>query len=195
MLFTVMLAALDDDDRSLAEQIYIKNKRKIYKIAYSILNNHHDAEDVLNDVMLNVINNIEKFVDSDGNRTVAQIVIYTRNAAINRYNKNKRKAEVEISFTYEDEEGKLSEIDIADLHADIDVDVMRKENSEIVRKLLLQLPEEYQDAISLVYGLGYSNKEAARILNVTPNAVGLRLFKAKKKLIEMAGGELYECIR
>ena len=74
MLFTVMLAALEEDERSLAEQIYIKYKRQIYKIAYSVLNNHHDAEDVLNDVMLNVINNIEKFVDSDGNKAAAQIV-------------------------------------------------------------------------------------------------------------------------
>ena len=71
MLFTIMLAPLEEAERSLAEQIYIKYKRQIYKIAYSILNNYHDAEDVLNDVMLNVINNIEKIVDSDGNKTAA----------------------------------------------------------------------------------------------------------------------------
>lgn len=194
MLFTVMLAALDEDDRSLAEMIYINHKRQIYKIAYSILNNHHDAEDVINDVMLNVINNIEKFVDSDGNKTAAQIVIYSRNAAINRYRKNKRKAEVETAVTYEDEDGNLSDIDIADTNAGVEDVVMSNETSVIVRRYLLHLPQEYQDAISLVYGLGYSNKEAARILNITPNAVTLRLHKAKKKLAEMAGGELYEYI-
>lgn len=195
MLFTVMLAALDDDDRSLTEQIYIKYKRQIYKIAYSILNNHHDAEDVLNDVMLSVINNIEKFVDSDGNKTAAQIVIYSRNAAINRYNKNKHKAEKESSITYMDEDGTLNNIEIPDMESDLDEIILRDETSAIVRKYLLQLPQEYQDAISLVYGCGYSNKDAAGILGITPNALTLRLFKAKKKLLELAGGELYEHIR
>ena len=195
MLFTVMLAALEEDDRSLAELIYIKYKRQIYKIAYSILNNHHDAEDVLNDVMLNVINNIVKFVDSDGNKTVAQIVIYSRNAAINRYNKNKRKAETESSATYMDEDGTLNNVDIPDSDANLEEIILREETSGIVRRYQLQLPQEYQDAITLVYGYDYSNKDAAAILKITPNALTLRLFKAKKKLLELAGGELYEHIR
>lgn len=195
MLFTVMLAALEEDERSLAEQIYIKHKQQIYKIAYSILNNHHDAEDVLNDVMLNVINNIEKFVDSDGNKTAAQIVIYSRNAAINRYNKNKRKAETESSVTYMDEDGTRNNVDIPDDDANLEEIILRDETSAIVRRYLLQLPQEYQDAITLVYGYGYSNKAAAGILEITPNALTLRLFKAKKKLLELAGGELCEHIR
>lgn len=194
MLFTVMLAALGEDERSLAELIYIKYKRQIYKIAYSVLNNHHDAEDVLNDVMLNVINNIEKFVDSDGNKTAAQIVIYSRNAAINRYNKNKRKSEAESSVSYMDEDGTLNHIEIPDREYDLEDMILRDETSAIVRKYLLQLPQEYRDAISLVYGYGYSNKDAAGILKITPNALTLRLFKAKKKLMELAGGELYERI-
>lgn len=195
MLFTAMLAALEEDERSLAELIYIEYKRQIYKIAYSILNNHHDAEDVLNDVMLNVINNIGKFVDSDGNKTAAQIVIYSRNAAINRYNKNKRKAETESSVTYMDEDGTLNNVDILDSDANLEEIILRDETSAIVRRYLLQLPQEYQDAITLVYGYGYSNKDAAAILKITPNALTLRLFKAKKKLLELAGGELYEHIR
>ena len=32
------------------------------------------------------------------------------------------------------------------------------------------------------------------VLNITPNAVGLRLFRAKKRLLKMAGGELDERI-
>ncbi len=135
MLFTVMLAALEEDERSLAELIYIKYKRQIYKIAYSILNNHHDAEDVLNDVVLNVINNIEKFVDSDGNKTAAQIVIYSRNAAINRYNKNKRKSEAESSVSYMDEDGTLNNVDIPDSDANLEEITIEPEQEVSIAQL------------------------------------------------------------
>ena len=188
------MAALDTENRSTAEQIYIQYKRQIYSIAYSILNNQHDAEDILNEVMVDVIENIEKFVTCDGNKIAAQIVIYTRNAAINRYRKNRRKSEVESSVTYMDEDGSLCDIDIADDTSIEDI-IMSREMSEMVRKKLLELPQDYSDAISLVYGLGYSYKEAAAILRITPNAVALRLYKAKKKLAKLAGGELYEHIQ
>ena len=62
----------------------------------------------------------------------------------------------------------------------------------IVKKYLEQLPEDYQQIIELVYGMGYTNVEVARVLNITPNAVTLKLFRAKKRLLEIAGGELSE---
>ncbi len=43
--------------------------------------------------------------------------------------------------------------------------------------------------------MGYTNVEAARVLGVSPNAAGLRLFRAKKTLCEMAGDELYELVK
>jgi len=57
-----------------------------------------------------------------------------------------------------------------------------------------QLTLEQQDAIMLVYTLGYSNVEAANVLGISPNAVGMRLFKAKKKLLEIGGDGLRELI-
>ena len=50
--------------------------------------------------MINVISNVEKFVQSDGNETLAQLVIYSRNAAINLYKVKKRRSAHEIPFTY-----------------------------------------------------------------------------------------------
>ena len=126
-----------------------------------------------------------------GNAVAAQIVIYTRNSAINIYRKNKRRFEVEISSANGGADDNR-ETDFADESADIDSIVLNRETAEIIRKYILLLPQEYQDVISLVYGMGYSNVEAARILNITSNAVGLRIYKAKKKLLQMAGGELRE---
>lgn len=194
MMFYVALATLADDERSCAEDIFITYEKRIYNIALKILKNHHDAEDTLDRVMINVIENIDKFFDQSRNIVEAQIVIYTRNEAINLYKKNMRRLKHEHSYTCISEDGINIDVDIIDEESYIEDIVINKETIEIMDKYLHQLSADYRDTIKLVYVCGYSNKEAAKILHVTPNAVALRLFKAKNKLINMVGGEFSERI-
>lgn len=194
MLFYVFLAALDADDRKCAEEIFDKYHKLIYELAYRILNKHQDAEDTLNEVMINIIKNIERFNHSSRNDIEAQIVIYTRNAAINLYKKNKRRNKVEGHYTYINDEDEFDEIKYENVSHSVEELIITQETVEIICRYLKQLPVEQQDTIKLVHALGYSNVEAARVLHITPNAVGLRLYKAKKKLLELVGGELYERI-
>ena len=194
MLFYVSLMTLDEENQEFVGQLYEKHKKKIYEIAYAILKNRHDAEEIVDEVMINVIDNVEKFVQSDGNETLAQLVIYSRNAAINLYKVKKRRSANEIPFTYLNEEGDNEDIEIEDDAPGMDDVLLSKENSEIVARYVKQLTLEQQDAIMLVYTLGYSNVEAANVLGISSNAVGMRLFKAKKKLIEIGGDELHELV-
>lgn len=194
MLFYLALLTLDEDKQDFVGQLYEKHKKKIYEIAYKILKNRHDAEEIVDEVMIKVISNVEKFVQSDGNETLAQLVIYSRNAAINLYKVKKRRSEHEIPFTYLNEDGDNEDIEIQDDAPGMDEVLLSKENSEIVAKYVKQLTLEQQDVIMLVYTLGYSNVEAANVLGISSNAVGMRLFKAKKKLLELGGDELHELV-
>ncbi len=194
MIFYSLLSTLDNDERSQVEMIFEAHYKLIYETAFKVLNNTEDAEDTVDNVMINVIKNVERFMGVSRNDIQSQLVIYSRNAAINLYNRNKRKSNLIESITYVDDEDALSEIDIPDDCATPDDIVLSKETAEIIKKHLEKLPREYKDVIELVYGMGYTNVEAARVLGVSPNAVGLRLFRAKKKLIEIAGEELYERI-
>lgn len=192
MLFFLYMAALTDDERAIAERIFEQYHKLIFEIAYKILNDIQDAEDTISVVMINIMKNIEKFSGADQHDIEAQIVIYSRNAAINLYNKNKRRKKTFQSFTYVNDEGDLEEIDMPDESVCIDDTVLSDETAMIVKKYLEQLPEDYQQIIELVYGMGYTNVEVAHVLNTTPNAVTLKLFRAKKRLLEIAGGELSE---
>lgn len=194
MFFYAMLLSLGTDDRDFVEKIFEKYHKYIYEIAFNILHNHQDAEDIVDEVMINIIKNIEKFLYASENEIKAQIVIYGRNTAINLYNKNKRRIKHEVNYTYVNEDGEIEEIEIEDPSESMAELVIRKETVEIVQRCLQQLSVEHRDAIKLVYALGYSNAEAAKVLEITPNAFGLRLYKAKKELVELAGGELYDCI-
>lgn len=194
MLFYSYLATLDGEERSRAEEIFENYYKLVYEISYKILNNHQDAEDTVDEVMINVIKNIDRFLYADRNAVEAQLVIYSRNAAINLYKKNKYRREHTLPFTFLNEEEEFEDIDIEDPGDSMEDIILSKETVEVVTKHLMNLPIEYRDAIELVYGMGYTNVEAARILHITPNAIGLRLYKAKKKLLKMAGGELHERI-
>lgn len=194
MLFYSFLAVLDAEDRSFAEQLFEKYHKYIYEIVYNILNNHQDSEDTVDEVMINIMKNIDRFNNASGNDIVAQIVIYSRHAAINLYNKNKRRNKIEGYYTYVNDENEFEGIEYEDTSETVEERIITQETVEIVRKYLTQLTPEHRDIIKLVFVLGYTNVQAARVLHITPNAVGLRLFKAKKKLLELAGGELNERI-
>ncbi len=67
MLFYIYLSALDDDERSCAEDIFENYYKLIYEVAYKILNNRPDAEDTVDEVMINVMKNIDRFTHADRN--------------------------------------------------------------------------------------------------------------------------------
>ena len=189
MLFAV-IDSLDDTERELTERIYLEYGKKIYAVALGIVKNHHDAEDVLEKVMINVMENIEKFSDSKRADIAAQIVIYSRNEAINLYNRKKRQNAREIQTS--NEAVTEEEDDMPDCEIGVEDSVINEETRQIIKHCLLRLTKDYSDVIRLVYQLGYSYEEAGKIMHISPNAVGIKLFRAKKKLIKLSGGELLE---
>ncbi|MBQ4599393.1 MAG: RNA polymerase sigma factor [Clostridia bacterium] len=183
MLFWLMLGTLETDEREFVLSLYVQYKKYMFGKAMSILHSKADAEDAVQTVMVNIIKNIEKFFGKSENEIERQIVIYLRNAAINLYNHNKRKRM--------HEDGEMSET-TAEEQADLEKLVIDNETIKLVRQAIALLPEEMRDTVKLVYVYGYSNIEAAQILGITANAVGMRLYKARKKILEIAGEELLD---
>ncbi|PNT92198.1 hypothetical protein CDQ83_01065 [Clostridium thermosuccinogenes] len=60
----------------------------------------------------------------------------------------------------------------------IDADILSKISSKI-----RELRPDYSDIISLKYFYHYSDDEIARLLNITPGNVRVRLHRAKQRLI------------
>ena len=190
MLYFAILDQFDDKERACAEKIFCDHGKRIYAVAFRIVKNHHDAEDVLDSVMVSVLKNIDKFLDADEKSIEAQIYTYTKNEAINLYNKKKRKGLNEIPITEIGKEG--TEIETADDSADIERIVVQDETAKIVQENLGLLPEGYEDVLSLYFLYGYSYAEIADILHISENAATVRVFRAKRKLLEIAGDKLYE---
>lgn len=159
----------------------------MYSVAYDVLKHKQDAEDAVNDAMCKIIKYLSKF-DESANETVCNMVIIcirsiVRNKAIDKYNKNKKLYKHELDCHYKDTEtDDFVMPDFKDEDFVLEDMVIRKEECEIVRKALLELTEDMQNAVNLVYMCGYSTVEAADFLGISVEAVRARLFKARKKL-------------
>lgn len=196
MRMFLSIVTLDDKERCFMDILYQKYSRHIKKIAYDIVDNEVDADDVLQVVALNIMTHIEKFEGKNEVEVESQIVIYTRNVAINRYNFNKRHIKHMVwQHLSEKEDG---QDDVDQISGDIDElenIIIDNDIQRIVREKLTLLPEIYQDVLNLYYALDYSYVEISEVIGISINAVGLRLRKAKQKLLEIAGDELYELFK
>lgn len=197
MLFITILADLSVEEKDFVLRIYEDYGDYMYKEAYKILRNEHDAADAVQDAMVKIIKFIAKFEGNTGNEIRNKVVICIRSTirrkAIDHYNINKKRYAKETDFFvrfYDDDETRESEPE--DENADIEQIVITKEVQEAVQKAILQLPTELQDAINLVYYCDFSCVEAAKFLGITDNALRNRLYRARKKLKEMLRGDFGE---
>ncbi len=190
-----MMSALTEEDRAFVEKIYAEYGNYMYKTAYDVLNNREDAEDAVNDAMCKIIKYLAKFEESANEEVCNMVIICIRNIvknkAIDNYNKNKKRTKDQADYYIKDDEtGNYQEREFADKSVDLEDTVIKKEECEIIRKALLELSEEMQDAVNLVYMCGYSSVEAADFLGISDSAVRVRLYNARKNLKKYLKGEL-----
>ncbi len=189
MILTYILSIEDDEKREIVENIYNLYYKKMYSVAFGILNNTHDSEDAVQDAFCNITFTYDLFRKPRESSTANLVYIYTRNAAINIYNKNKRHSRV---VELVDSADKYM-YDIAD-EDDIPKIAVDKETGRLVSEAIDQLDEMYRDVIVMKYYYNMKNTDIARILDIDDGKVAGRLFRARAKLKEILGDEAYERI-
>ena len=191
-----MLAALCDDDRSLVTEIYECHKSRIYAIAIGILHNEHDAGEALQETMIQIINNIDAFRESNKDELKNKLMILTntiaRNVAINIYRRKQTKQKYEGDMFYKSDDDDILPLDVEDTSSNTEETVISNEEYRHVRDALLRISSDLADAVNLVYYCGLSCAEAAKLVGISDSAMRNRIFQAKKKLREILREEFGE---
>ena len=153
--------------------LYSMYARAMFNLAYRIVNNREDAEDMLQDSFTDAFRNLETFrFDSTFGAWLKRIVI---NKCINQL--KKRKGEIitdNIPDAGHDE--KISELDV---HNDI------KKVVEGIGKL----PDGYRLVFTLYLLEGYDHKEISTILKITESTSKSQYLRAKTKLKQILSEE------
>ena len=192
MTIQLLLASIESDEqRNFAEKIYLEHCQLMMSIAYNILENHDEAEDVMMTMMLKFTDNIEYFMQCEPKGLTALIVVCTRNAAIDEYRKKKVRAKKEMRLGTFDDEGEEISGDVKDPDDYLSVEtlVLSSEGVDIIKKAMKRLKRIDKDILMLRTIHHFPSKVAAEMLGISVNAVDLRLKKArarlKKILLEM----------
>lgn len=196
-MLPIILSISDEDDRDFVENIYNQYGKKIYKIALNILKSEPDAEDCFHDVIKIIIDNLERFRSvSHDDHFINLLVKCTRNAAINKYNCEKRRCAIETSlyiksnrYDFDEDDTEIEFADDSIEHVDI---LINEENRKRLSELISELDVIYRDVLYLRYQMWMTNAEIAKLLSIPENTVKVRLFRARKILLETRSEELNE---
>ena len=173
MLPMIYMALVDDEDLPKFEDIYTEYKQQLYSIAYKILNNKQDAEDAVQMSFQNIANDFKKISQIPCNELPSCLVIICRNAAINIYRKNKKRAAQSAVLR--------ENISAEDIFKSCD-------DKAALIDAIKELPDEYKDILFLYDLQGFTSKEIAKMLGIKESAVRVKAFRARKMLKDILNG-------
>ena len=162
-----------DDEKF--EQIVSEHSSFVYNVAYRMMGNPDDADEVVQDTFLSAYRARDRF------RGDAQVTTWlyriATNAALMRLRKNSRKKEISTDPTEV-----YQRIDRADWADAPDRAALNNELAQEIQRGIGQLPDDLQAAVILRDLEELTNDEAAQVLEVSVSALKARLHRGRVML-------------
>ena len=184
-MLALYLAYLDEEnDIKLFEEIYNSYKNQMVTLALSILKSNEDAEDIVNDVFLNIAQKNFDVVRSIKNNVDLRnyLLKATKNTALNKINVKKRE---NLSLNTVDEY-KIDKIALLSDDDFLDV-ICNKINYNEIIEAIKSLSDKYRDVLYYHFVLELSIPQTAKSLNQTLSTTKQRLVRGKKLLLNLLG--------
>lgn len=160
------------EEKTAFEDLYNTYKGKMFSLAYSILKNHHNAEEAVSQAFFTAARNFERISCLSAVQQGAYLKVAVKNAAIDIYRKEKN------SNT-----SPLEEIEnFGEMSNDISDSVLSEMNYNAVIEAIRSLPEQYGECLYLFHVREMSIKEISEHLYIGQEAVKKRLQRARQKL-------------
>jgi len=157
------------------EELVTRYQKTIVKIAYRMVGDRDEAEDIAQEVFLKVYNSIHHF-DAD-KKFAPWIYRIAANTCISRLRRRKKV----VLLNFEDSLTRQIEYQNTDY-----IDPLERLQNEELRKLIMQtlldLPESYRTVIVLRYQADLTNQEISESLGITKENVEVRIHRARKML-------------
>jgi RNA polymerase sigma-70 factor (ECF subfamily) len=145
---------------------------RVYRFVLRLLRDHMLAEDMTNEVFLDVWRQADRFE--------ARSAVSTWLLAIARF---KALSALRRRPNEDLEEAALAAIE--DPADDPEVAIRKRDRGEILRRSLTVLSREHREVIDLIYYHEKSAKEVAQIMRIPEETVKTRMFYARKRLLEL----------
>ena len=147
--------------------------RFLYRIAYSVLRNHHDAEDALQEGFVRALRHTSKLRDVRNCRNWLARIIWR--IALDRRKGPAATRVEELGDAVEQLRSNLANTEEVFVGAEM---------MKVLQALIAALPQKLRDPLVLAAGDELAPGDIAEILNINEAAVRSRLFRARQMLRE-----------
>jgi RNA polymerase sigma-70 factor (ECF subfamily) len=174
-----LLTAIARGDEQALASLYDRYRLILFGLIQRILHSRPEAEDVLQEVFLQVWQKAADFNQSRG-RPFTWLVTLARSRAIDRLRSLGARDRLATASAREETE----EV------ADAVTDAILSERGKVVRDALRELPEEQQQVLLLAYFDGFTQSEIAERLGSPLGTVKTRMRSGMIKLRELLGDQM-----
>lgn len=169
-----LLKAITAGDAAALAELYDRYRVILFGLLMRILNNREEAEDVLQEVFLQVWRRAGDFDETRG-RPFTWLVTLARSRGIDRLRTLAARERVAIAGARDE----------AEVISDAASDAFRSEQRDVVNNALDQLPNEQKQPLLLAYFDGLSQSEIAARLGAPLGTVKTRMRTGMMKLREL----------
>jgi RNA polymerase sigma-70 factor (ECF subfamily) len=149
----------------------------VFRIAYSILRNHHDAEDAAQECFLRVWKHKDRLHEINNVKTWLARIAWT--TALDK----RRASRAMVSLSDEQSGAELMQ-SIPDLAPAADEQLAGAEMRQMLERLIAGLPEDLRHPLELSTVQELNSAEIAEVMKIPEGSVRTRLFRARKQLKE-----------
>lgn len=162
---------------SAYQQLVERYKKKVYYTALGVLSNHHNAEDVLQDTLLQALRSLDRLRQPEGFGPWILRIAY--NKSIDYLRKSKREISSDAS---DDGSSMFDRFENEDPGADPEKHIKSGEIAGVVRQVVNKLPESQRNAFLMKHVAQLSIREIAVATNSTEATVKTNIYRAVQKL-------------
>lgn len=165
-------------DRDALAELYDRCSTLLYSVALRVLNNETEAEDLMQDVFVQIWEKASLFDPSRG-KPLTWAISLTRNRAIDRLRSLQRRGRLR-----EELEKEAAAAEPA-TPADTRDELFAAETSRVVREAVLKLSDQQRQAIEMAYFSGLTQNEIAEKLDEPLGTIKARIRRGMLKLREI----------
>ena len=175
-----LLRRIAGGDRSAFSNFYDQYSGLLFSIAIKVLNDSKEAEDVLQEVFMQIWNKAYVYDPLLG-KPASWAVTLTRNKAIDRIRASQRRSKLL-------EQAMMEANALADDSPSANERLHGSENAEMIRSVVAALPADQRRAIELAFFSGLTQDEIAKTLQEPLGTIKARIRRGMSKLREKLEG-------
>lgn len=156
-------------DAETFKKVFLPYHQKLYRIAYRIIQNTANLEDILQDAYIKLWNKRDEMQNVENTEAFAIVIL--RNTCLDYLRKTKNDYHTSYDIDTPETTSLSNQIEL-------------KDNSNYVKSLIDRLPEQQRQVMILKHWDGYSDEEIEDITGLSTGNIRVILSRARKTIRE-----------